>query len=94
MIAVNVALGSGSGGHAADPLRLPRIPTLGETLLRTMRIGSTRSEHVAHDSGAYVVTPAAMGVRLLEFHQLDRMVAAGRAVARQLLDQTGGTFTS
>ncbi len=35
-----------------------------------------------------------MGVGLLEFHQLDRMVAAGRAAARQLLDQTGGTFTS
>jgi NTE family protein len=94
LIAVNVALGSGSGGHVADPQRLPRIPTLGETLLRTMTIGSTRSEHVAHDSGAYVVTPAAMGVGLLEFHQLDRMVAAGRAAARQLLDQTGGTFTS
>jgi hypothetical protein len=40
--------------------------------------------------GAIVVTPATLGVGLLEFHQLDRMVEAGRAAARTLLDQAGG----
>ncbi len=30
-----------------------------------------------------------MGVGLLEFHQLDRMVTAGRAAARALLEITG-----
>ena len=32
-----------------------------------------------------MVTPAAMGVGLLEFHQIDRMVLAGREAARALL---------
>ena len=31
-----------------------------------------------------------MGVGLLEFHQLDRMVGSGRAAARPLLEQAGG----
>ena len=31
-----------------------------------------------------------MGVGLLEFHQLDRMVGSGRAAARLLLEQAGG----
>jgi hypothetical protein len=33
-----------------------------------------------------------MGVGLLEFDQLDRMAAAGRAAARHLLAQTGDKF--
>ncbi|MFN2318652.1 MAG: hypothetical protein ABR500_03090, partial [Dermatophilaceae bacterium] len=31
-----------------------------------------------------------MGVGLLEFHQLDRMVQSGRAAARALLEQASG----
>jgi hypothetical protein len=33
-----------------------------------------------------------MGVGLLEFHQLDRMVESGRAAARAVLDESGGVF--
>jgi hypothetical protein len=40
-----------------------------------------------------VVTPAAMGVGLLEFHQLDRMVESGRAAGRALLEQAGHLLT-
>ena len=39
----------------------------------------------AHRRGAVVITPATLGVGLLEFHQIDRMVLAGREAARALL---------
>jgi hypothetical protein len=35
-----------------------------------------------------------MGVGLLEFHQLDRMVQAGREAARALLEQASGDLGS
>ena len=48
---------------------------------------------VALARGAIVITPATLGVGLLEFHQMDRMVTAGRAAGRALLDQTGGDLS-
>jgi len=66
------------------------VPALGETLLRTMMIGSAGAVAGARAHGAWVVTPTALGVGLLEFHQLDRMVQAGRSAARSLLEQAGG----
>jgi hypothetical protein len=41
-----------------------------------------------------VITPPSLGVGMLEFHQLDRMVEAGRMAARALLDATGGDLHS
>ena len=93
VVAVNIALGSRpvpsrvAQGDAA--VRPPRVPALGETLLRTMMIGSGGAVAAARARGAIVITPASMGVGLLEFHQLDPMVAAGRAAARELLEATG-----
>jgi EmrB/QacA subfamily drug resistance transporter len=93
VVAVNIAMG-GSGrppGATATAQRPARVPALGETLLRTMMIGSGGAVAAARQRGAVVVTPAPMGVGLLEFHQLDRMVAAGRLAARELLDQLDRT---
>jgi predicted acylesterase/phospholipase RssA/CRP-like cAMP-binding protein len=87
VVAVNISMGGGSGRARSGP---PRVPALGETLLRTMMIGSGGAVAAAAARGATVVTPATLGVGLLEFHQLDRMVEAGRAAARTLLDQAGG----
>jgi predicted acylesterase/phospholipase RssA len=91
VVAVNIAMGGGGGrpGGAARPVR-PRVPALGETLLRTMMIGSGGAVSAARAEGAWVVTPATLGVGLLEFHQFDRMVRAGRAAARALLEETDG----
>jgi NTE family protein len=83
---VAVAIGSGGDGHR--PGR-PRVPGLGDTLMRTMMIGSGGAVDAARARGAWVVSPSAMGVGLLEFHQFDRMVRAGRAAARALLDRAG-----
>jgi NTE family protein len=84
VVAVNISMGGGGGGHGSRTGK-PRVPALGETLLRVMMIGSGGAVERAHRAGAAVVTPASMGVGLLEFHQFDRMVAAGREAARALL---------
>lgn len=60
---------------------------LGETLLRTMLIGSGGAVASAGAAGATVVTPPSLGVGLLEFHQLDVVVEAGLMAGRQLLEQ-------
>jgi predicted acylesterase/phospholipase RssA len=55
-----------------------------------MMIGSGGAVSAARARGAWVVTPPTLGVGLLEFHQLDRMIEAGRSAARALLDEAGG----
>jgi predicted acylesterase/phospholipase RssA len=84
VVAVNISMGGGGGGRPARTGR-PRVPALGETLLRTMTFGAGGAVDAAHRAGAVVLTPATLGVGLLEFHQLDRMVRAGREAARALL---------
>jgi len=86
VLAVNISMGGAGGGRSRRPGR-PRVPALGDTLLRTMMIGSGGAVEVAHRQGAVVLTPDAMGVGLLEFHQFDRMVQAGREAARALLSE-------
>ena len=86
ILAVNIAMGGG-GPKRSGPAR---TPPLGDTLLRTMMIGSGGAVDAALARGATVVTPPPLGVGLLEFHQLDLVVEAGRMAARELLEQTGG----
>jgi predicted acylesterase/phospholipase RssA len=89
VVAVNIAMGGGGAGGRASRIGRPRVPALGETLLRTMMIGSGGAVASARTEGAWVVTPPTLGVGLLEFHQLDRMIAAGRLAARALLEKAG-----
>ncbi len=93
VVAVNISMGgSGSaGGPSRSGQRTGprRVPPLGETLLRTMMISSGGAVAQARASGAWVVTPPTMGVGLLEFHQFDQVVRAGRIAARALLDEAG-----
>ena len=93
VVAVNISMGgSGSAGGASKSGPRPgprRVPPLGETLLRTMMISSGGAVAQARASGAWVVTPPTMGVGLLEFHQFDQVVRAGRIAARALLDEAG-----
>lgn len=93
VVAVNISMGGSAGGRGVRTGR-PRVPALGETLLRTMMIGSGGAVSAARARGAWVVTPPTLGVGLLEFHQLDRMVEAGRSAARALLEEAGGDLTS
>jgi predicted acylesterase/phospholipase RssA len=98
VVAVNISMGGGGprrpgtghGGAPGTPRRAPRVPALGETLLRTMMIGSGGAVAAAKDRGAAVLTPSARGAGLLEFHQFDRLVEAGRVAARELLARADG----
>jgi predicted acylesterase/phospholipase RssA len=74
-------------GGAAAPVRTgpPRRPPVVETVLRAMTTGSAAATRHAHESASVVIAPAGRGVGLLEFHQIDRMVEAGRAAARSAL---------
>ncbi len=92
VVAVNISMGGGGGGSGRPRTGRPRVPALGETLLRTMMIGSGGAITAARAQGAWVVTPPTRGVGLLEFHQLDRMIEAGRSAARALLEETGGAL--
>jgi EmrB/QacA subfamily drug resistance transporter len=91
VVAVNISMGGGSG-RARTRTGPPRVPLLGETLFRTMMIGAGGAVQTAHERGAVVVTPASMGVGLLEFHQFDVMVQSGREAARALIE--GGLLTA
>lgn len=90
MVAVNIGVAGGpSASGSGRPLR---VPALGETLMRTMMISSAGATDRARAVGAFVVTPPSLGVGLLEFHQMDRMVEAGRLAARSLLEATDGVL--
>jgi predicted acylesterase/phospholipase RssA len=62
------------------------MPTLPETMLRTMLMGSAPELMAAREHATVVVTPDTRGIGLLEFHQIDRAVEAGRAAGRAALD--------
>lgn len=86
-----VAVAVGFGGDAtpsrnefADP---PRVPGIGETLIRTMMMGSGLAAATTLAQADVVIRPSTRGVGLLEFHQIDAAREAGRAAAREELPQ-------
>jgi EmrB/QacA subfamily drug resistance transporter len=90
ILAVNITMGGGGG--SARRTGPPRMPSMGDTLLRVMMIGSGGAVQAARASGATVITPPPLGVGTLEWHQMDLVVEAGRMAARRLLEETGGQF--
>lgn len=78
--------GSGSRGGNAARERPVRVPTLGETLARVLLLGSFNTSEAARRHADLVIKPRAEGVGLLEFHQLDTAVEAGRVAARAALE--------
>ena len=91
LVAVNISMGGSAAPRPPTdaPPRPLRTPALGETLLRTMLIGSGGAVEEARAAGAIVITPPAMGVGLLEFHQLDTLVEAGLTAGRRLVEESG-----
>jgi predicted acylesterase/phospholipase RssA len=63
----------------------PRLPPLGETLMRVMLFGSSDTSEAARRHADLIIKPRNDGVGLLEFHQLDRARDSGRAAAREAL---------
>lgn len=78
--------GPGEAGRAGDD-RDPRPPGLSETLMRVLLLGSENTSEAARRHADLVIKPRPVGVGLLEFHQLDAAREAGRAAAREALQQ-------
>jgi NTE family protein len=74
--------GSGSPGA-----RVPRVPGIVDTLMRTITIGSGMASAAAMARADVVIQPDTSSVGFLEFHQIDRAREAGRIAARAALPQ-------
>lgn len=87
VIAVNLAVGAGEGPRAsADGSARPaRMPTLGETMMRTLLFASGDTDRRAAEAADIVVTTQTRNIGLLEFHQIDEAIVAGRAAGRAVV---------
>ncbi|WP_082566887.1 MFS transporter [Janibacter sp. Soil728] len=85
-----VAVNIGAGGAPRNRSGRPRVPALGDTLMRSLMIGSGGAVERARAHGAWVISVAGHGVGLLEFHQMDVLIESGRAAARALLAECDG----
>lgn len=68
-------------------VRVPRVPGIVDTLMRTMTIGSGMASAAAMAQADVVIQPDTSSVGFLEFHQIDRAREAGRIAARAALPQ-------
>jgi EmrB/QacA subfamily drug resistance transporter len=88
IIAVAIGFGApGSRGNDERPPGPPRMPSLGDTLVRTMTLASGNAAVEAMAMADLVLRPDATGVGLTEWHQIDRMRESGRATTRAALPQ-------
>ena len=79
--------GPESNGASRSQRRSERPPSLGETLTRVLLLGSANTSDAARRHADLIIKPRAEGVGLLEFTQLDAAREAGRAAAREALEQ-------
>jgi NTE family protein len=87
-----------------EPLRRPfrrlltgseePLPRVGETLLRTLTLGSVDTAGAGRRHADLVITPQIEGVRMLEWQRLDHTRAMGRESAKAALDQAGELIAS
>ncbi|BBX76183.1 MFS transporter [Mycobacterium shinjukuense] len=86
LIAVAIGFGGAANG-SPSPGRPPRVPSIGETVIRTMMMGSRMVADAALAQADVVIRPDARAVGLLEFHQIDAAREAGRIATREVLPQ-------
>ncbi|MFL5827605.1 MAG: patatin-like phospholipase family protein, partial [Thermoleophilaceae bacterium] len=63
------------------------LPGLMETVMRSLLLGSVDTAEAAREHADLVITPENDGVGLLEWHQMDRAVEAGRRAAVDALER-------
>jgi predicted acylesterase/phospholipase RssA len=61
------------------------VPRLGETMVRTLTVGSIDTVAAARLHADLVIAPEVEGIGLMEWRALDRVRHLGRAAARQAL---------
>ena len=62
------------------------LPTMGESMLRLVLLGSADTQDAARRHADLVISPRDEGVGILEWHMLDRMIEAGRRATREALE--------
>jgi NTE family protein len=87
LIAVAVGFGGDATASSTEFAGPPRVPGIGETLVRTMMMGSGLAAAATVAQADLVIRPSTRGVGLLEFHQIDQAREAGRAAARAALPE-------
>jgi NTE family protein len=86
--------GSNPRADGTDSEAPARVPTLSETLARVLSLGSANTSEAARRHADLVIKPRVEGIGLLEFHQLDVAVEAGRVAARAGLQDAPGSLFS
>src|SRR5215207_2709981 len=69
------------------------VPRLGETVVRTVTVGSSDTAEAARRHADLVIQPQVEGVGLLDWRQLDAVIEAGRAAARRVLENPPAWLT-
>src|SRR5581483_8626315 len=82
VVGVNIAAASTTNARSGRP----RMPGLGETLMRTILMAGASALDRSRQRATVVVTPDTRGIGLLEFHQIDRAREAGRAAGAAAAD--------
>jgi NTE family protein len=70
------------------------VPRLGETIVRTVTVGSSDTAEAARRHADLVIQPQVEGVGILDWRQLDRVVEKGREAARRALESPPAWLTS
>jgi predicted acylesterase/phospholipase RssA len=84
---IAVSLNVGNEPAMTGPGGSPRVPSIADTLMRTMTIGSGRASVALLAQANLVIQPNVHDVGFLEFHQIDRAREAGRIATRAALPQ-------
>jgi predicted acylesterase/phospholipase RssA len=63
------------------------LPRLGETVLRTVVVGSTDTVAAARQHADLVITPHVDGVGLMDWKRLDEVRDLGRRTAQEALEK-------
>lgn len=70
------------------------VPRLGETIVRTVTVGSSDTAEAARRHADLLIQPQVEGVGILDWRQLDRVVEKGREAARRALESPPAWLTS
>jgi predicted acylesterase/phospholipase RssA len=66
------------------------LPSFGETLTRTIVLGSIDTAEAAHRHANVVIAPAVQGIGLTEFERIKEIRAQGAEAARDTLERVPG----
>lgn len=88
VLASNLSLGGDAPTERPD--RKPRVPAMTETLMRALLFAGAEEDTRAKQLADVVVTARVGHVGLLEFHQIDAAIEAGRAAGRMAVAELTG----